>query len=142
MKKQRNTYCFRRKTLKKWRKRLAVSNIFCIFATNRKNSCRFHLEANDSCETTVYTFNPKTNDTSRFSQTLLQQRKCLQLMGLLLQPAMSTGLGMCTLSVRNLQKTGTDQRLRHLSRCLPRQQVRTFPAATDDENGIRLYEYS
>jgi len=51
-KKQRNTYCFRRKTLKKWRKRLAVSNIFCIFATNRKNSCRFHLEAYDSCETT------------------------------------------------------------------------------------------
>jgi hypothetical protein len=40
------------------------------------------------------------------------------------------------------KKTGTDQRLRHLSRCLPRQQVRTFPAATDDENGIRLYEYS
>ena len=33
-KKQRNTFCFRRKTLKKWRKRLAVSNIFCIFATN------------------------------------------------------------------------------------------------------------
>lgn len=63
-------------------------------------------------------------------------------MGLLLQPAMSTGSGMCTLSVRNLQKTGTDQRLRHLSRCLPRQQVRTFPAAADDENGIRLYEYS
>ena len=142
VKKQRNTYCFRRKTLKKWRKRLAVSNIFCIFATNRKNSCRFHLEAYDSCETTLYTFNPKTNDTSRFSQTLLQQRKCLQLMRLLLQPAMSTGSGMCTLSVRNLQKTGTDQRLRHLSRCLPRQQVRTFPAATDDENGIRLYEYS
>lgn len=84
-KKQRNTYCFRRKTLKKWRKRLAVSNIFCIFATNRKNSCRFHQEACDSCETTLYTFNPKTNDTSRFSQTLLQQRKCLQLMGLLLQ---------------------------------------------------------
>lgn len=27
-KKQRKTYCFRRKTLKKWRKRLAVSNIF------------------------------------------------------------------------------------------------------------------
>lgn len=53
-KKQRNTYCFRRKTLKKWRKRLAVSNIFCIFATNRKNSCRFHLEAYDSCETTFY----------------------------------------------------------------------------------------
>ena len=55
---------------------------------------------------------------------------------------MSTGSGMCTLSVRNLQETGTDQRLRHLSRCLPRQQVRTFPAAADDENGIRLYEYS
>lgn len=71
-KKQRNTYCFRRKTLKKWRKRLAVSNIFCIFATNRKKSCRFHLEAYDSCETTLYTFNPKTNDTSRFSQTLLR----------------------------------------------------------------------
>lgn len=71
-KKQRNTYCFRRKTLKKWRKRHAVSNIFCIFATNRKNFCRFHLEAYDSCETTLYTFNPKTNDTSRFSQTLLR----------------------------------------------------------------------
>lgn len=133
---------FSTKNIKKVEKKLAVSNIFCIFATNRKNSCRFHLEANDSCETTLYTFNPKTNDTSRFSQTLLQQRKCLQLMGLLLQPAMSTGSGMCTLSVRNLQKTGTDQRLCHLSRCLPRQQVRTFPAATDDENGIRLYEYS
>ena len=142
-KKQRNTYCFRRKTFKKWRKRLAVSNIFCIFATNRKNSCRFHLEAYDSCETTFYiSLIPTTYYPSRFSQTLLQQRKCLQLMGLLLQPAMSTGSGMCTLSVRNLQKTGTDQRLRHLSRSLPRQQVRTFPAAADDENGIRLYEYS
>ncbi len=61
---------------------------------------------------------------------------------LLLQPAMSTSPGMCTLSIRNLQKTGTDQRLRHLSRCLPRQQVRTLPATTTDENGIRFYEYS
>lgn len=72
-KKQRNTYCFRRKTLKKWRKRLAVSNIFCIFATNRKTSCRFHLEAYDSCETTFYIILiPKTYDTSRFNQTLLR----------------------------------------------------------------------
>ncbi len=81
-KKQRNTFCFRRKTLKKWRKRLAVSNIFCIFATNRKNSCRFHLEAYDSCETTFYidscetTFYiiiiTKTYDTSRFYQNLLR----------------------------------------------------------------------
>ena len=72
-KKQRNTYCFRRKTLKRWRKRLAVSNIFCIFATNRKNSCRFHLEAYDSCETTFYIILiPKTYDTSRFNQTLLR----------------------------------------------------------------------
>ncbi len=72
-KKQRNTFCFRRKTLKKWRKRLAVSNIFCIFATNRKNSCRFHLEAYDSCETTFYIILiPKTYDTSRFNQTLLR----------------------------------------------------------------------
>jgi len=66
-------YCFRRKTLKKWRKRLAVSNIFCIFATNRKTSCRFHLEAYDSCETTFYIILiPKTYDTSRFNQTLLR----------------------------------------------------------------------
>lgn len=35
-KKQRKTYCFRRKTLKKWRKRLAVSNIFCILQPTGK----------------------------------------------------------------------------------------------------------
>lgn len=64
---------FSQKTLKKWRKRLAVSNIFCIFATNRKTSCRFHLEAYDSCETTFYIILiPKTYDTSRFNQTLLR----------------------------------------------------------------------
>lgn len=35
-KKQRNTYCFRRKTLKKWRKRLAVSNIFVFLQPTGK----------------------------------------------------------------------------------------------------------
>ena len=35
-KKQRNTYCFRRKTLKKWRKRLAVSNIFLYFCNQQE----------------------------------------------------------------------------------------------------------
>lgn len=33
-------------------KKLALANIFCIFALSRKSSCRFHLEAYDSCETT------------------------------------------------------------------------------------------
>ena len=64
---------FSQKNIKKVEKRLAVSNIFCIFATNRKNSCRFHLEAYDSCETTFYIILiPKTYDTSRFNQTLLR----------------------------------------------------------------------
>lgn len=35
-KKQRNTDCFRRKTLKKWRKRLAVSNIFLYFCNQQE----------------------------------------------------------------------------------------------------------
>lgn len=35
-KKQRNTYCFRRKTLKKWRKRHAVSNIFLYFCNQQE----------------------------------------------------------------------------------------------------------
>lgn len=35
-KKQRKTYCFRRKTLKKWRKRLAVSNIFLYFCNQQE----------------------------------------------------------------------------------------------------------
>lgn len=30
-------YCFRRKTLKKWRKRLAVSNIFLYFCNQQEN---------------------------------------------------------------------------------------------------------
>ena len=65
---------FSQKTLKKWKKRLAVSNHFLIFfATNKEKSCRFHLEAYDSCETTFYIILiPKTYDTSRFSQTLLR----------------------------------------------------------------------
>lgn len=64
---------FSQKNIKKVEKKLAVSNIFCIFATNRKNSCRFHLEAYDSCETTFYIILiPKTYDTSRFNQTLLR----------------------------------------------------------------------
>ena len=63
-------------------------------------------------------------------------------MELLLQRAMPPGTGMFTLPVRYLQETGADQRLRHLSRCLSRQQVRTFPAAPSVENGIRIYETS
>ena len=35
-KKQRNTYRLRRKTLKKWRKRLAVSNIFLYFCNQQE----------------------------------------------------------------------------------------------------------
>ena len=59
-------------------------------------------------------------------------------MELLLQLAMPPGTGMCTLSIRNLQESGTDQWLRHLSRCLSRQEMRTFPATPSDENGIRI----
>lgn len=46
---------FSKKNIKKVEKRLALANIFCIFAHSRKSSCRFHLEAYDSCETTFYT---------------------------------------------------------------------------------------
>lgn len=64
---------FSQKTLKRWRKRLAVSNIFLYFCNQQENSCRFHLEAYDSCETTFYIILiPKTYDTSRFNQTLLR----------------------------------------------------------------------
>lgn len=65
---------FSQKNIKKVEKKgLRFRTFFCIFATNRKNSCRFHLEAYDSCETTFYIILiPKTYDTSRFNQTLLR----------------------------------------------------------------------
>lgn len=44
---------FSQKTLKSGEKGL-LFRTFLYFATNRKNSCRFHLEAYDSCETTFY----------------------------------------------------------------------------------------
>lgn len=65
---------FSQKNIKKVEKKACGFEHFFVFvATNRKNSCRFHLEAYDSCETTFYTILiPKTYDTSRFSQTLLR----------------------------------------------------------------------
>lgn len=65
---------FSQKNIKKVEKKACgFEHFFCIFATNRKNSCRFHLEAYDSCETTFYIILiPKTYDTSRFNQTLLR----------------------------------------------------------------------
>jgi len=47
---ERKTQTFRRKTGKS----LHFDSFFYIFATNKNNSCRFHLEAYDSCETTIY----------------------------------------------------------------------------------------
>lgn len=64
---------FSQKNIKKVEKKACGFEHFLYFATNRKKSCRFHLEAYDSCETTFYIILiPKTYDTSRFSQTLLR----------------------------------------------------------------------
>lgn len=64
---------FSQKNIKKVEKKACGFEHFLYFATNRKTSCRFHLEAYDSCETTFYIILiPKTYDTSRFNQTLLR----------------------------------------------------------------------
>lgn len=65
---------FSQKNIKKVEKKACGFEHFLYFCKyNRKNSCRFHLEAYDSCETTFYIILiPKTYDTSRFSQTLLR----------------------------------------------------------------------
>lgn len=48
-------YIFFSENMKKEGKSLHSDSFFCIFATSKKSSCRFHLEAQDSCETTTQT---------------------------------------------------------------------------------------